>query len=153
MDKDVIVLKVPQSVKTRWVSIALKAHTKLVSWVIACVESTLPGDIEAPRVCADFGLPDEPHATITLECDKAIKTRWQTISRADRLRLTDWVVNRVQVAIEAVEKRARGRPPIMQNSKVRRAYLDEARYQKAVQAGDGNFSEGLRRMIDAYIDT
>lgn len=95
---DCIVLKVPRSVKGRWVAESRKGNTKLVLWVIARVENSLPVTLSGAKPTEEYGEPGEELTTVTLPCSWVIKRDWQKLARRENLRLTDWIVNRVEFA-------------------------------------------------------
>ena len=98
MSDDVIHFTVPQSLKGRWVAHcrAQKPSIKLVPWLISVVEGSLGKPLQNPKSTERFGKPGEPTTPVILRCEAGTRTRWENLSRAESLRMTDWFVNRIE---------------------------------------------------------
>jgi len=97
MESKIIHLSISRSMKGRWVALSRSAQQKLGSWIVVQVERTLNNDKDNYRSTQSFGV-DKDRAVIQVEVDPDLKERWVALSQSDGVRLTDWVVNRVEWA-------------------------------------------------------
>lgn len=104
MDGDIIVLKVPRSIKGRWVMAARRKQQRVAAWIVQAVEASLAGPppLRWQRAEAFAELYGEPKATVNIGTSKEQKALWIERSRADGQRLGDWIVCRVE-AIQTAE--------------------------------------------------
>lgn len=98
MDGDIIVLKIPRSIKGRWVMAARRKQQRVAAWIVEAVEASLSGPA-LPRwqhTGAYAQLFGEALAVIKIGTTKELKERWLELARADHRRLSDWVVCHVE---------------------------------------------------------
>lgn len=95
---DCIVLKIPRSIKGRWIAASRKAGSgKLVPWLVDQINS---GTLDNYQPMDSFAnAVDEPRATVVINCTKAFKVSLQERARAleDCVEsLTDMMVNLIE---------------------------------------------------------
>jgi post-segregation antitoxin (ccd killing protein) len=89
----------------------------------------------------------KPDSLIHLRVPAATKGRWVRASRADGVRLTDWIVNFVEEKMEQqATKIPPGRPETIKG-KACNVYLDADSLATAGRLGDGNVSAGIREAL------
>ena len=99
MNKETIHFTVPKTLKARWVAYcnAQTPKLKLVPWLIQVVEDSLDQPIKNAKSADSFGIMGEAKVPVILnDCECGTRARWENLSRAESLRMTDWFVNRVE---------------------------------------------------------
>lgn len=83
--------------KGRWVALSRSAQQTLGNWIVTQVAITLCDELDSYRSTQSFG-PDEDRAVIQIEVTAGLKERLIALSQRDGVRLTNWIVNRVELA-------------------------------------------------------
>lgn len=89
-----------------------------------------------------------PDDTITIRAPAGTKARWVHQAQAARLKLSAWVLERV----EPKPAQQVTRPQVLPGGKRVTMYLDHASIEQARMLGEGNMSLGIRRALGVSDD-